>query len=643
MKKYLSQLIGILLFCVLLAPDVTHAQPKPLSEKYQFLPFGSIKPSGWLKIQMQKDMVGFVGNLDKLVPDLINDPIYGSGRLHKQSKAKDLGNLKSGDTEGDEQYKWWNSETQSNWRDGYIRNALLLNDTPAIENTKTYIDRILSTQDEDGYLGIYDKELRYKFTTENGELWSKTTLFRGLLAYYECTHDSNVWKALVRAVDNVMQNYPVNHSQPFYSGKEYSGGVAHGLTFTDVLDRMHQLTGDKKYLDYALFLYLNYSENYSFEKDAQLKNILDPGYKLQCHGAHTYEHLRPLTVAAYASGREDLQNALKVYMERIKNCTTLTGGAIGDEWIGGRTADATNTGYEYCSLQELMDSYSFLLQKNGNMRFADKIENIFYNAAQGSRNPDHSCIAYLKTDNSYEMLGTKNGEPEPGRKQTRYKYSPVHQDVAVCCAPNAGKISPYFIQSSWLKDGENTLVAALLCPNVIETTIRNVPVKIEEKTDYPFQNKFIFIISMKQNVPFQIRIRKPVWAKSILTNEKYHLDNGLIVIDRTFANADRIELEFPAEVMVKEDLNHEKYFSFGALVFARPVSATEQTGRVYAPGFEDLMYKSNDSLRYQFVEDHKAKYKDGKIRAYLKNKDTQLTEQVDLIPFGKTILRQASF
>ena len=643
MNKSFNLGLEALIFLFFLASTVIDAQTHPLSEKYQFLSFGSIKPSGWLKIQMQKDMVGFVGNLDKLVPDLINDPIYGSGRLHKQSKAKDLGNLKSGDTEGDEQYKWWNSETQSNWRDGYIRNALLLNDSLAIENTKTYIDRILSTQDEDGYLGIYDKELRYKFKTENGELWSKTTLFRGLLAYYECTHDSNVWKALVRAVDNVMQNYPVNHSQPFYSGKEYSGGVAHGLTFTDVLDRMHQLTGDKKYLDYALFLYLNYSENYSFEKDAQLKNILDPGYKLQCHGAHTYEHLRPLTVAAYASGREDLQNALKVYLDRIKNCTTLTGGAIGDEWIGGRTADATNTGYEYCSLQELMDSYSFLLQKSGNMRFADEIENIFYNAAQGSRNPDHSCIAYLKTDNSYEMLGTKNGEPEPGRKQTRYKYSPVHQDVAVCCAPNAGKISPYFIQSSWLKDGENTLVAALLCPNVLETNIRNVPVKIEEKTDYPFQNKFIFIISMKQNVPFQIRIRKPVWAKSILTNEKYHLDNGLIVIDRTFANADRIELEFPAEVMVKEDLNHEKYFSFGALVFARPVSATEQTGRVYAPGFEDLMYKSNDSLRYQFVEDHKAKYKDGKIRAYLKNKDTQLTEQVDLIPFGKTILRQASF
>ena len=49
------------------------------------------------------------------------------------------------------------------------------------------------------------------------------------------------------------------------------------------------------------------------------------------------------------------------------------------------------------------------------------------------------------------MLGTKNGEIEPNRKQTRYKYSPAHQDVAVCCNPNAGRISPYFVQNSWMK------------------------------------------------------------------------------------------------------------------------------------------------------------------------------------------------
>jgi hypothetical protein len=66
------------------------------TEKLTALPFGSVKPTGWLKDQMQKDINGFVGNLDQIVPALINDPIYSTGRLQKHSEAKDLGNLKEG-------------------------------------------------------------------------------------------------------------------------------------------------------------------------------------------------------------------------------------------------------------------------------------------------------------------------------------------------------------------------------------------------------------------------------------------------------------------------------------------------------------------------------------------------------------------
>jgi len=635
--------IRMIIVSLFFTPLLMNAQDEMVSEKYQSLPFGSIKPLGWLKVQMQKDMAGFVGNLDQLVPDLMNDPIYGIERLHKKSKAKDLGNLKSGDAGGDDQYKWWNSETQSNWWDGYIRNAILLDDQQAIEKAKNYINRILATQDEDGYIGIYDKELRYKFTGENGELWSKTTLYRGLLAYYEYTRDENVWNALLRAVDNVMQNYPLNQSQPFFAGKDFSGGVTHGLTFTDVLDRMHQLTGELKYLDYAAFLYQNFSDNYSSEKDAQLPNILNPNFNLQSHGVHTYEHLRPLIVAAYTKGTSELKEALQIYLERIKSCTTPTGGAIGDEWIGGRQADATHTGYEYCSLQELMDSYAVLFQKSGDVKAAEEIETIFYNAAQGSRNPDHSCIAYLKTDNSYEMMGTRNGEVEPDRKQTRYKYSPVHQDVAVCCVPNAGRISPYFLQNCWLKEGENTLVAAVLGPNILKTTIQNIPVTIEEITEYPYRNHFIFKIKTEETVSFQLKIRKPEWAISIQTKEDYQIEEGYLVFNRKYLQNDQIELEFKAEVQVKEDLNHEKYFTFGALIYAKPIGAIEHTGKVYASGFFDLTYSPTDSGRYGFIANHRASFKDGKISVNLKNKTTQKPEKLELIPLGKTILRQVSF
>lgn len=610
-------------------------------EKFQSLPFGSIKPTGWLKTQMQKDVEGYLGNLDQLVPDLINDPIYGSGRLHKNSQVKDLGNLKAGDAEGSEQYKWWNSETQSNWWDGYIRNVFLIDDEAGIEKVHQYVKRILDTQDEDGYLGIYDAALRYNFNSENGELWSKATLYRGLLAYYEATKDEKVWKSLVRAVDNVMVNYPINNSSPFSSGEKFNGGVSHGLTFTDVLDKMYQITGNKKYTEYALFLYTDFSRTYQSEEDVQLKNILNPNYKLKSHGVHTYEHLRPLIVAAYHN--KDLQKALTIYLERIKNTTTPTGGPIGDEWIAERTADATHTGYEYCSIHELLDSYTVLLQKTGNASIGDDIETIFYNAAQGSRNPNHSCIAYLKTDNSYEMLGTKNGEIEPDRKQTRYKYSPAHQDVAVCCNPNAGRISPYFIQSSWMKENENTLVANLLMPNVLETEIKGSKIRIENKTNYPNENAFHFQIQLDQPTTFTLKIRKPSWTTSIITNEKYRVEDDYIIIERTFNKIENIKLEFKTEVIVLTDRKGEHFFSFGSQFYAKEISSLQIKGKEYVRGFEDLNYEPLDKTRFKFIENHRATFNNNNIKADLKNIVTNKTETVTLIPFGKTILRQVSF
>lgn len=639
MKKIFLSLLILLTYSVNSQEKVQNK----VGEKYQILPFGSIKPSGWLKVQMQKDVDGFVGNLDKLVPDLINDPIYSSGRLHKNSKLKDLGNNKEGDTEGSEQYKWWNSETQSNWWDGYIRNVILLNDKKGLEKVENYVQRILKSQDEDGYIGIYDKELRYHFNSENGELWSKTTMYRGLLAYYEYSRDPKLWNAIVKAVDNVMINYPINNSSPYSSGKEFNGGVSHGLTFTDVMDKMYHITGDTKYTDYALFLYKDFCKTYQSEKDVQLENILNPNYKLQSHGVHTYEHLRPLIVAAYAKNNIELQKALEIYIQRIEKSTTITGGAIGDEWIAQRTANATQTGYEYCSLHELLDSYSVLFQKQGATKTAEAIETIFYNAAQGSRNPDHSCIAYLKTDNSFGMDGTKNGEVESNRKQTRYKYSPAHQDVAVCCNPNAGRITPYFIEKSWLKESDTVLVNALLMPSTIETKIQNQLVKIETITEYPYLNKFIYKISNPKYAQFIIKIRKPSWATKVITNESYTIDNDFLVFDRKIGAEDKIQIEFITEIQIKEDGNKEKYFSYGPLFYAKSFESIEQKGKFYLNHFDDLFYISKDKSSYQFIIDNEAKFDNGIIEIKAMNKLNNQIELINLIPFGKTILRQVSF
>ena len=616
----------------------TSVSPEPM----QTVPFGSVKPLGWLQAQMRNDLNGLVGHLPQLVPVLFSDSIYGSGRIHPQSGAPDLGNLKSGDAEGEDQYKWWNSETQSNTWDGLIRHVLLVGTPEERQRIDAYIQQILRTQDEDGYLGIYSPELRYRFQSENGELWAKATLLRGLVAYWEATGDQRVFAAIQKSVEETMNAYPIDQSQPFFAGDGFTGGVSHGLNFTDVLEMLYQRTGDLRYRSYAVFLYTNFSQNPASESDAQMGNLLTPGTRLMAHGVHTYEHLRPLALAALASGDTTVQKALQIYLERLEEVVTVTGGPIGDEWIDGRKADA-GIGYEFCSLHELCASYAHMLLWTADARFGDLAENTFYNAAQGARDPHHSAIAYLKTDNSFEMTGTCNGEPEPGRIQTRYKYSPAHQDVAVCCAPNAGRITPYFLQMSWLQQ-KDTIVHALLVPSELSTGEGKEALQIRCETDYPYDLSLRYTITQPSGRQRTIKIRKPSWALEVRCSESFREANGFLVISRVFGSNDSFTLSFSAEPEVVIQGESQYYFRCGPLVYALDIPVTPVPGdRVYGPGFQDWFYPRTPFLPLQYVPGNGFSLIGGKLRVELLQPATGEQAQYELIPIGKTALRQAAF
>lgn len=611
-----------------------------LESKYEPLSITEVKPEGWIKDQIQENLDGFIGHLDSLVPSLIiEDKIYGKDRLTKKVKNKDVGALgEAGDWQV--QFLWWNSETQSNWRDGYIRSAILVEDQQHLQKLKSYVDYILSTQDEDGYLGIYDEDLRYHFDNENGELWAKSSVLRGLLAWYEYTGDEKVLTAIKRAIQNLMDNYPVNNSHPFYSKQPNVGGTSHGLTITDVFEHLYHITENEIYREYVLFLYKDFSEQI-LNEDAQYAKLVDDTLMLKGHGVHTYEHLRSLAAAYQASANPKLKTAIDNFLEKINKETTASGAAVGDEWIGGVAADATKRGYEYCSIHELMHSYIGLMINSGDKTFADKAEKIFLNAAQGSRHPTKRCIAYLKSDNSYSMTGGLNGNTDDSN-QTRYTYSPVHQEAAVCCVPNAGRIAPYYVQHMWLKD-DRSLVASLLGPSTVSTTLGQDEIVIKEKTNYPFENTIQFEVTA--NTTFALKIRKPDWAKTITLSEAYQEEDGFMVIDKIWSGTQTITLQFNPEAVVREDINHEKYFTYGALVLARPIEALEEQGKSFpVPGFYNYKYKPKDLVIYE--------YRDGKVvrepnqltfKTVLLNSVTKQPDTVLLVPMANTILRQVTF
>ena len=107
--------------------------------------------------------------------------------------------------------------------------------------------------------------------------------------------------------------------------------------------------------------------------------------------------------------------------------------------------------------------------------------------------------------------------------------------------------------------------------------------------------------------------------------------------------SDEIQISFSTDVVVKVEPNGAHYFSYGALLYAKPILAEEIAGKVYGNEFTDFTYKPQDISKYAFAKKHKSVYKNGIIKTQLINLKRNKKETVELIPFGKTILRQTTF
>src|SRR5215216_6702114 len=91
------------------------------------LPLGQIQPAGWLRAQLRIQADGLSGHLDEFWPDIANSRWIG------------------GDAEG------W--ERGPYWLDGLVPLATLLDDARLKALAAHWVERILASQQADGWLG----------------------------------------------------------------------------------------------------------------------------------------------------------------------------------------------------------------------------------------------------------------------------------------------------------------------------------------------------------------------------------------------------------------------------------------------------------------------------------------------------------
>ena len=552
---------------------------KSTAATYKPIPINSVKINGWLEQQSLLAMQGFIGSLPLISKEVWSD-VFATGQLGLKS-AYGTGNNVA-------KVEWWNGESEGNWLIGWIGHVLLHGKTAEIEQVRTYLNRILSTQGADGYIGMFTAEARATRNFIVGDLWTQSRAILALQLWADYWDDNKIRDCVSKALDYTINRYRKSDKDlRFNAPSGDSCGAGHDLMFMDALAEQSRQTGDLRFIEFGRELYADYSAGVMdwHETDGQLQTLLSDE-PIVGHGAHAVEFLRvPLALAEHL-GDEQYFAAFKNGMAKIERAIGIGGGVKSDEQIslpGIECIPLPENGYEICTMFEMMITLLESVRLTGDFHYLDLAEKLFLNDFQAAVTNDGRRTVYCLAQN----------QPAATHQMgTRWDISPTHDDVAVCCVPNAGKILPILARRMIARTDE--LISFQLYGAMTATVqMQGKEVSIRQETAYPFEERITAHIGAP-GVRFTAEFRIPAWCKKAAIKvtgakdiEQVQLADRF-QITATWSPDSKVALDLPQELTQRTISDGRYVFDVGPLVFSAPIAHVATDYREYKlPGYAD--------------------------------------------------------
>lgn len=480
--------------------------------KLKPLPVGSVTARGFLRDQLLRSKDGMGGRLYELEPEMIAYPYVDRKPVKGWSDVEQAG---------------WAAEISGNYWTGYILLAFALGDDQMIERATEWVDGALKNQREDGYLGTYVWEGDDVYDDFNGA--GTSCGMRALLCFYEATGRRDVLEAVHRCMLWFCENWAGDRKT------SYCGGyLIEPMTFC------YFHTGDERLIRFAE----EYAE-YQCEHDIfkySYKAFLNEEFQYNsCHTAGLGIMCRLPALLYAATGKTDyLKATAKVMDETYEKATQLSGSPCSDAEYLSPVGSTTET--EYCCYAYYNESNYYMSYITGDSKYGDRMEEAFYNGAQGARKKDERAIAYFSSPN--QIFATS----ESSNYGDYQLYTPCYP--VACCPVNSVVLLGDFVRGMILTDDDGNFYANAYGPCAVKYN----GVEIEEVTEYPFRNEVVF--KVKSGGKFKTFLRVPGWCEEYaveLNGEKIDArrdENGFIEAEKDWKAGDSLKITFKEEVKI---------------------------------------------------------------------------------------------
>lgn len=425
------------------------------------------------------------------------------------------------------------------------------------------VEDLMTCSEESGRISSYP--ISDEFT--GWDMWCRKYVLLGMEYYLEICQDEifakRVVKCMCRQLDYIMSKIGAEEGKlPINK----ASGAWRGLNASSILEpvvRLYNLTHEERYLDFAEYI-VN-------EGGTEIVNVFQLAYENQFY-PFQYPVTKAYELTSCFEGLLEYYRVKKIewhktalihFADRIleSDFTVIGSSGCTHELLDHSTVRQANPTdammQETCVTVTLMKFFYQMTLLTGNAAYADAFECSMYNAYLGAVNtekcngPDMRtlyCGAYpesipevLPFDSYSPLTAGTRGNGIGGAKMM-----PDHHYYGCCACIGAAGIG--MVPKMALMKSEDGIVMNLYISGSLKTkTPEGQTICFTMDTEYPKHGQVHIRIEVEREERFTITLRNPAWSKEIgvrVNGSDAATEKGYIVLDRTWAGGDWIELTF---------------------------------------------------------------------------------------------------
>ena len=414
----------------------------------------------------------------------------------------------------------WDGEYIGKWLEAAVLTAEATRDAALLAAVDEAAKRLRATQEPDGYLGTELPDNRLK---PAWPLWMHWLAMKALREHGQRRGDRASLDAAIRAADWLVREF-----HPITDAKSpYLGGNGQ-LSSLDELAEMHAITGDRKYLDFALTALAHYPPILQMRKDGLVSPL------------HAYSLMTCLSgaVRIYQAlgARDELRFLEKVWDDIVANHLFPTASVSTEELFKAPPRDVPNGKLqETCATVEWLNFTHRLYLATGEIRYAHMIERTVRNALLGAQSTDGLKWNY---------------------------FTPLHSIKAWfggptdCCYFSGPRGIARLPELLCHLDADGVRVD-LFEPGEVRFSFKGAPVTLVQETRYPAEGAVRVRVSVEKPLAFALKLRVPehVANVSLRINDAAPppAEAGRhAVVSREWQTGDTVDLTFEPQAWLAE-------------------------------------------------------------------------------------------